>query len=110
MKSERGARGAAAHKSADGTEYVAWARTEILARRLAALKGILAEAESRTGGPLGAVDDEDSEAGPEDPEQLCMVSAGGGAARDADAWSRSEERRVGKECVSTCRSRGSPYH
>src|SRR3546814_1357706 len=26
---------------------------------------------------------------------------------DAD---RSEERRVGKECVSTCRSRWSPYH
>src|SRR3546814_16456802 len=24
--------------------------------------------------------------------------------------SRSEERRVGKECVSTCRSRWSPYH
>src|SRR3546814_19806167 len=23
---------------------------------------------------------------------------------------RSEERRVGKECVSTCRSRGSPHH
>src|SRR3546814_16015203 len=28
-------------------------------------------------------------------------------AEDAD---RSEERRVGKECVSTCRSRGAPYH
>src|SRR3546814_17642477 len=26
-----------------------------------------------------------------------------------DDW-RSEERRVGKECVSTCRSRWSPYH
>src|SRR3546814_15388449 len=26
-----------------------------------------------------------------------------------DFW-RSEERRVGKECVSTCRSRWSPYH
>src|SRR3546814_12989656 len=24
--------------------------------------------------------------------------------------SRSEERRVGKECVSTCRSRWSPFH
>src|SRR3546814_14678171 len=23
---------------------------------------------------------------------------------------RSEERRVGKECVSTCSTRGSPYH
>src|SRR3546814_12843856 len=34
---------------------------------------------------------------------------------DKDRWSavieeRSEERRVGKECVSTCRSRWSPYH
>src|SRR3546814_581256 len=29
----------------------------------------------------------------------------------AAAWTqRSEERRVGKECVSTCRSRWSPYH
>src|SRR3546814_2610402 len=27
-----------------------------------------------------------------------------------DAGVRSEERRVGKECVSTCRSRWSPYH
>src|SRR3546814_14325914 len=30
----------------------------------------------------------------------------------ADGWTdlaRSEERRVGKECVSTCRSRWSPY-
>src|SRR3546814_12548928 len=25
-------------------------------------------------------------------------------------WLRSEERRVGKECVSKCRSRWSPYH
>src|SRR3546814_12922737 len=27
-----------------------------------------------------------------------------------DVLARSEERRVGKECVSTCRSRWSPYH
>src|SRR3546814_13422963 len=27
-----------------------------------------------------------------------------------DEFARSEERRVGKECVSTCRSRWSPYH
>src|SRR3546814_13930813 len=31
--------------------------------------------------------------------------------QDAEALQpRSEERRVGKECVSTCRSRWSPYH
>src|SRR3546814_15788751 len=28
----------------------------------------------------------------------------------AIAHARSEERRVGKECVRTCRSRWSPYH
>src|SRR3546814_4730504 len=33
-------------------------------------------------------------------EALVMLVLGG----------RSEERRVGKECVSTCRSRWSPYH
>src|SRR3546814_11296601 len=31
------------------------------------------------------------------------------AAVSKDGW-RSEERRVGKECVSTCRSRWLPYH
>src|SRR3546814_15367709 len=30
--------------------------------------------------------------------------------RDTRLIERSEERRVGKECVSTCRSRWSPYH
>src|SRR3546814_11682302 len=29
---------------------------------------------------------------------------------DRELRARSEERRVGKECVSTCRSRWSPYH
>src|SRR3546814_12292830 len=29
---------------------------------------------------------------------------------DRSRVERSEERRVGKECVSTCRSRWSPYH
>src|SRR3546814_4238509 len=32
------------------------------------------------------------------------------ACRRIDRTERSEERRVGKECVSTCRSRWSPYH
>src|SRR3546814_1106518 len=31
-------------------------------------------------------------------------------AAHGDDRQRSEERRVGKECVSTCRSRWSPYH
>src|SRR3546814_9271953 len=33
-----------------------------------------------------------------------------GAATPVQIGGRSEERRVGKECVSTCRSRWSPYH
>src|SRR3546814_20737301 len=33
-----------------------------------------------------------------------------GLPRPWDQPWRSEERRVGKECVSTCRSRWSPYH
>src|SRR3546814_12492609 len=55
-----------------------------------------------------------------------LIFAGGDADEDAflgrqpaggvagehvvDRQDRSEERRVGKECVSTCRSRWSPYH
>src|SRR3546814_8223511 len=35
---------------------------------------------------------------------------GWGAGQGGSAVIRSEERRVGKECVSTCRSRWSPYH
>src|SRR3546814_7915257 len=39
------------------------------------------------------------------------VVAGAHHAAALDCLSpRSEERRVGKECVSTCRSRWSPYH
>src|SRR3546814_14215768 len=44
---------------------------------------------------------------------LLMVGAGGtgiALAGVATIYSRSEERREGKECVSTCRSRWSPAH
>src|SRR3546814_20802909 len=34
----------------------------------------------------------------------------GPVTRELRAKKRSEERRVGKACVSTCRSRWSPYH
>src|SRR3546814_4501318 len=42
-----------------------------------------------------------------------LSRAGGfdaGIQRQQVGLERSEERRVGKECVSTCRSRWSPYH
>src|SRR3546814_3553149 len=35
---------------------------------------------------------------------------GSEGSRGVEDRRRSEERRVGKECVSTCRSRWSPYH
>src|SRR3546814_17179930 len=41
---------------------------------------------------------------------LAKPVAVGGLVLLAQEIHRSEERRVGKECVSTCRSRGSPDH
>src|SRR3546814_20553623 len=39
-----------------------------------------------------------------------VVISGTTLAPEKGLITRSEERRVGKECVSTCRSRWSPYH
>src|SRR3546814_341914 len=39
-----------------------------------------------------------------------VKTASKGFHQDVPVEDRSEERRVGKECVSTCRSRWSPYH
>src|SRR3546814_7047192 len=44
------------------------------------------------------------------PQQCGEPASQGREAREGDGTKRSEERRVGKECVSTCRSRWSPYH
>src|SRR3546814_17411025 len=38
------------------------------------------------------------------------ISLGGSTRGEAVALVRSAERRVGKECVSTCRFRGAPHH
>src|SRR3546814_17239540 len=43
-------------------------------------------------------------------EQYASYPAEHGEEEGAHSHSRSEERRLGKECVSTCRSRCSPYH
>src|SRR3546814_20677039 len=65
----------------------------------------------RTGHPRGR--------GPLSLDEFCaldhvLISAEGGGfsglVDDTLAMMRSEERRVGKECVSTCSSRGSPCH
>src|SRR3546814_15980404 len=68
MKSERREQWAAVHKADDGTEHVAWARTEILARRLAALKGILPEAGRPAGAPMHSGQDDNAAEGPEAPD------------------------------------------
>src|SRR3546814_20751792 len=43
-------------------------------------------------------------------EQRTRAEAGSAVNGGAAHGQRSEERRVGKECVSTCRSRWSTYH
>src|SRR3546814_6990169 len=47
-----------------------------------------------------------------DTESVVSILVGGIAfdAPTHGAGERSEERRVGKECVSACRSRWAPYH
>src|SRR3546814_4004271 len=62
----------------------------------AALPGRTRTGERRSGDPVSAE--------PRQQPGLLPVLSGSAAQR------RSEERRVGKECVSTCRSRWSPYH
>src|SRR3546814_18320861 len=46
--------------------------------------------------------------GPEDQKESERLLANPNG--DIQHFDGSEERRVGKECVSTCRSRWSPYH
>src|SRR3546814_4007013 len=41
---------------------------------------------------------------------LPVLPAGSSERSTNQPFCRSEERRVGKECVSTCRARWSPYH
>src|SRR3546814_15643450 len=43
-------------------------------------------------------------------ESVTLPSRRGDGWKEVEECGRSEERRVGKECVSTCRSRWSPYH
>src|SRR3546814_12380167 len=41
---------------------------------------------------------------------VIVAHAQRGFSHGGAGWPRSGERRVGKECVSTCRNRWSPYH
>src|SRR3546814_19352728 len=64
------------------------------------------------GEPLAIEDVPDPEPG--EGEAVIRVARCGVCGTDLHSTSghgyRSEERRVGKACVSQCRSRGSPYH
>src|SRR3546814_10570985 len=61
---------------------------------------------------------DEAKSAPEPADEKVRVSRANAEARIAPTREgyvnaiqvRSEERRVGKECVSTCRSRWSPYH
>src|SRR3546814_18308480 len=48
--------------------------------------------------------------GKDGAQGLLAMKQAGATTFAQDEASRSEERRVGKECVSTCRSRLCPYH
>src|SRR3546814_13278323 len=65
--------------------------------------GLTVDAEPTIGALLAKVHNEDRDTLQRQIEQ----SGRWGRPFDTE---RSEERRVGKECVSTCRSRGSPEH
>src|SRR3546814_17539035 len=74
----------------------------------------------RQGGPQACLQEPSKAGRPARQRTSSDLERSTGAERDREvSWSepphlrselRSEERRVGKECVSTCRSRWSPYH
>src|SRR3546814_14239253 len=64
------------------------------------------------GGPVWYTAQRQGALGRLDPEtgKTTHIPLGEGSAPHGVIVGRSEERRVGKECVSTCSSRWSPYH
>src|SRR3546814_14578458 len=79
----------------------------------AILPAVAAVHDAAAGGAADRAPAAGEAAGAEQP--LAAPGRGGGARRPlarrpGQLVDRSEERRVGKECVSTCRSRWWPYH
>lgn len=95
MKSDKRQQWAAVHKGPDGREHLAWAKTEVLARRLAALKGSVALSFGQRKELSQPREDDDCLADGSDPERLRMVSAGGAttsghaaaaAGQESESW------------------------
>src|SRR3546814_20187562 len=117
MKSLRHARAAAL--IALGAAFAAVAQAQDAAESLVRIRSV-AEAAVRKNLPASAevsADSLDSRlrlaacAGKLQAEAGAMRGASNNVSvRCEGPTARSEERRVGKECVSTCRSRWSPYH
>src|SRR3546814_14283467 len=59
------------------------------------------------GDAVGVIEGDEGDNGEADGDFNCVDARAG---PPEIVTGRSEERRVGKECVSTCRSRWSPYH
>lgn len=74
MRSDKRRQWAAVHKGPDGEEHLAWAKTEILARRLAALKGNVTLGRSERGEGTGkGAEDRETLDDDGDSERLRMV-------------------------------------
>src|SRR3546814_3723416 len=91
------------------------ARGSVPAVVLASKQGDIYVLDRQTGVPLFPVEERPVPGGGVEPEQRARTRPFSTYAtlRKPDLTERdmrSEERLVGKECVSTCRSRWSPYH
>src|SRR3546814_7067052 len=94
-----------------------WRRRLILARHRGGLRAYKPYEQDHHGGDIGEYEY------PDEGAHGCIPLRAGRFTRKSEILGRddgliyivardrkSEERRVGKECVSTCRSRWSPYH
>src|SRR3546814_20838829 len=83
----------------------------VLRSKLALIHPLDGRGELRRVVPIEIFGEEKTDLVAEADGQAKMIQASGrNAFLIGAAHVRSEERRVGKECVSTCRSRGSPCH
>src|SRR3546814_20155031 len=80
-----------------------------------AMNSLTLRASSGTRATLSLSEDHEIAAEAEVPREFCapcpkLIGAAIKSGKEVQGVKRSEERRVGKECVSTCRSRWWPYN